>query len=643
MEEETSRNNKRPAEALAKIAALCLFVLAGVFAYVKVWDTDVWWHLAAGRQIVEEQKIPKNDSFSFTASNKMWVNDEWFGDVYLYSMYKKSGIAGIQRLAAGISVLICFLLYSLALKLGADPLISIPAIAGALWAARVRLTSDRPEMFSILFTVAVFFLLHTLLTENKPDTIQSNRRRLFAAILIPVIQVVWSNVHPSSIFSLLLIIFAAIAGITAFAGDWKLNLKLSPEVTSRSVRTLGILLVAAAIASLLNPYGFHALKATFEFAKEKYFLNYIAEWAPIPISKYFTPEGAWPGRMGLPIFLVLGIASFAANGRKLNLFHVLVFAATAYMAFRSRRFIAVFCLLSAPVVAANLSAAFASIKERPVVRVAAAVAVITAIVALGWFDGIKGTRFPWGTGIKTGAYPEAAVNFIKENKFSNEMYNSYSLGGALIWGLYPVHRVFIDGRIPLYGGDFYRQYLRFEARPSVAEWNRIQNKYNINFAVLKLNQPDAMDAVNKSFGNWKTVFWDARVIIMAKTIPSQKELIEKYEYRITDPFSSVEKAYDWEKSDDGERNAIVGELERSLEESPENIIAIRALALIMLKDGKYERALDLAGRGLKINPGVAGLYAVRGAVLQLQGDLTSAKKAFDAADNLMQHGKTNGR
>lgn len=43
-------------------------------------------------------------------------------------------------------------------------------------------------------------------------------------------------------------------------------------------------------------------------------------------------------------------------------------------------------------------------------------------------------------------YPEAAVKFIKSHNLKGELFNSYMIGGYLIWRLYPDMKVFIDGR-----------------------------------------------------------------------------------------------------------------------------------------------------------------------------------------------------
>lgn len=39
------------------------------------------------------------------------------------------------------------------------------------------------------------------------------------------------------------------------------------------------------------------------------------------------------------------------------------------------------------------------------------------------------------------------------------MFNSYDFGGYLVWALYPVMPVYVDGRTGLYGDAFLNEYL----------------------------------------------------------------------------------------------------------------------------------------------------------------------------------------
>jgi len=612
---------------------LAFFIVAGSMVYVKIWDTDVWWHLKAGEVITDSQEITGSDVFSFTKSGEKWINDEWMGDVYLYNAYKKWGVSGVQGFAVGITLLICLILYYTAVSGGADPLLAAPFVLGAVWASRIRLSNGRPEMFSLLFTSAVFFLLSRALRRRKGDT-EIDRSVSYALILIPVIHTFWVNIHPSAPLGLLLIGISIMAGLVSFMVNLKTGTELAPETDSLTMRRMGTVLIASVFATLLNPYGIHGLIAPLKFAQESPFLRHITEWAPIPISHFFRAQGE-PGRFGLPLFIILGIAGFIKNRRHADLFQIIVFILTAYMAVRSRRFIATFCLLAAPMAAIHLTPLIGGLIETRVRYAVAAGAFVLMFFALFKFDVIGNERFIWGAGIHSGNYPDAAISFITSQPFKDNMYNEYDLGGALIWGLHPKRKVFIDGRSTFYGGDFYLNDLEFSGRPTVKYWNELQERWNLNYAVLRVNSKNVIDTIRKSKGDWRTVFWDDDILILVKNIPEHERLITEHEYTVTDPYTAIDIAQNWKRLPAEIRDKVKSEHERNLRTSPRNMIAIRALVFIYYRNGEYDRAMSLAEKGLEIDGRVAGLHAVRGELLLRRNRREEALSEFKSAAELM--------
>ncbi len=637
-------NKKQNAEknTALNIAVACLFVFVAASVYVKVWDTDIWWHLKSGQIISETAKLPATDLFSFTKDGQKWINDEWMGDSYLYGAYRKWGFAGLQGLSVACAVLIVLIIYSMAIGLGAEPLVVIPLAVAAVLASRVRLTCTRPEIFSILFSVILFFLLNRTLREGEKEAASGETVKHSALanpiFFIPVLQVFWANIHPSATFGLLLIFAAIVAAAVAFIADTKFGLEIKPKISSLTMRRLGVAFIVSIAVTAVNPYGLHALSAPLKFARAGAFVSGIVEWAPIPLKQYFSIGGE-PGSTGLPAFLILGAAAFAFNRKKIDIFHLLVFLITAYMALRARRFIAVFCLLSAPSIAHCLTPAFKDIFEQKRSYIAAVAAVVIALAAAFNFLVFKNQKLPWGGGVAPDRYPEAAIRFVKSAPLEGEMFNDYSIGGALIWGLSPDRKVFIDGRTTLYGRNFYKTDYDFHARPSLAKWNAIVKKYKLNFAVIGTGSVAVFKTIRDGAG-WRVVFWDNRTIVLANPVPGNEKVIADNGYSLVDPYNAIEAALNWKKLQPENRLAVEKELDRSLAESPRNITAIRALAFIKYYEGKRADALKLAKRGIAIDPGIAGLHAVAGEIMLSQGNRKSALSEFRKAAAIMpEYGK----
>jgi len=98
--------------------------------------------------------------------------------------------------------------------------------------------------------------------------------------------------------------------------------------------------------------------------------------------------------------------------------------------------------------------------------------------------------------------PVEAVQFIRANNLSGPMFNSYNWGGYLIWHLYPDYPVFIDGRTDLYEDEFIREYVKVTlARPG---WPEILDQYGVNFVLIESDS--ILAAFLEESDGWQRVY-----------------------------------------------------------------------------------------------------------------------------------------
>ena len=64
-----------------------------------VSDTDMGWHLATGRWVVQHRVIPSTDVLSYTAAGTRWIYPPFAG-VLLYLIYGAGGYAGLSCFCA---------------------------------------------------------------------------------------------------------------------------------------------------------------------------------------------------------------------------------------------------------------------------------------------------------------------------------------------------------------------------------------------------------------------------------------------------------------------------------------------------------------------------------------------------------------
>src|SRR5260370_22993813 len=58
-------------------------------------DSDTGWHIRAGEWILKNGHVPTTDVFSFTMAGKPWFAWEWLSDVFMATVHRSGGLAGI--------------------------------------------------------------------------------------------------------------------------------------------------------------------------------------------------------------------------------------------------------------------------------------------------------------------------------------------------------------------------------------------------------------------------------------------------------------------------------------------------------------------------------------------------------------------
>src|SRR5947199_8002680 len=99
MARRVSRRDSGRARAMTRVSlALVLGALGGALAALQpLGDTDMWWHLATGRETVASGFV-RTDLFSWTVRGMPVTTDQWLGQVAMYLSYAALGWRGIAVL-----------------------------------------------------------------------------------------------------------------------------------------------------------------------------------------------------------------------------------------------------------------------------------------------------------------------------------------------------------------------------------------------------------------------------------------------------------------------------------------------------------------------------------------------------------------
>ncbi len=475
-----------------RLFVIILFVSIFYCALRTVIDPDFFWHLRTGEMIAQTGAIPSTDPFSFTAYGNAWVTHEWLTELFIYEVYQLGGIGGIIFVFAGLITGIFIFTY-LACPDSAKPYVAgFGVLLGALTSAPAW--NARPQVFSLLFFSVFLFLLERYRREH----------RLRYLIPLPLIMVVWVNMHGGFIFGFALI-GIYIAGLVI---DWiwdRLQHREIDKTAGRQVLTLASALVLTLLASLVNPNGYRLLVYPFQALSDPSLMRYITEFQ--------SPD--FHQAMWLPLVGMILLLLISAMKRNVNIStaHLLMIAAFFVLALRSQYHVPFFAIAATPVLVAQFDwiqiPKEVHVKPNKLLVWLNALVVLVVIVIAGWQGKTMIAGQPEAVAYK---YPQKAADWILETRPTGNMFNSFNWGGYLIWRLYPDYPVYIDGRPDMYGPSFVTAYTDiYYTKPG---WQADLNAADVNFVLI---EPDSSLANGlRQDAGWKIAYEDQNSIIFEK-------------------------------------------------------------------------------------------------------------------------------
>lgn len=400
-------------------------------------DADMWWHLRAGQVMWQSKTILLTDTFSYTRSGQPWVNAFWISEIVFYLFYKLGGYLSLSVLV-GLAGATTF--YFLFRRMEGNKFINaFITILAAITAAPIW--TPRPQIFS-------FFILAFL--DSWLNRIQKGNK-LSPWVLILTFGF-WANIHGGWIWGFLL--------LAAFIVGTALN-NLSKEnpIASKSWKLLSQLALWSLVAGLavgVNPNGIAIWHLPFYTANVS---MQIQEWASPNFHQIEFQPLLWM------LFLLIITAVVARP--KTDWISLLKVMGFAYLTFVSQRNIAPFAIIAAPTLAEWANGAIENIKTNLSIQVDTEAvprfsqktsrvinAVILFIIGLTAIGRAYLVSTP--AAVSEGV-PVNAVQWLKDNRGNDRLFNSYNWGGYLVWSL-PQSPVFIDGRADLYGNELINEW-----------------------------------------------------------------------------------------------------------------------------------------------------------------------------------------
>lgn len=413
-------------------------ILVMLYLIPSIWivqpvinDPDIWWHLRTGQWIVEHGTLPTTDPFSIYGENRPWFAYSWLFEISLYGLFRSFGESGIILYTLMAVWVVVYALHRIVSKRISD----FALICGVVAISTITLSklfTPRPWLLTIIFCAATLEVVLSLR--------EGRLSRWFYGL--PVLYVLWANVHIQFVYGLGLLGLACIAPYVDRIVAQVAGLPVPVPWRGACRRQLVTITAMCGIATLLTPYHIHLYRVVVELAGQTGMWDYAQEM----LAPSFRTLADWT-------MLAMCAAAIYLLGRRAaaSSFEVVLLLVGGLCAFRGQRdswllVLAVIVVVVSPrtMVTRQLSSA---LPRRAFAM--AIVLVVAATLGIARYREYSTNEIRENTAKQ---FPVAAAAFVEDQGFGGPLYNHFNWGGYLSWRL-PHLKVSMDGRANIHGDE----------------------------------------------------------------------------------------------------------------------------------------------------------------------------------------------
>lgn len=496
----------KPADRLLFFLTLLLVFFMSARAPV---DTDMYWALRVGKEIVEQRAFIHTDPITYTHAGNDWVAHSWLFDVWLYGMYAWLQYHGLVLLVALLATLTMGLLW---LQLSGPAVYRTLAVVFAALIAAPTWT-PRPQMVTMLLLCLVMLLL----------VLYRKLRKRWLLYTLPLIMILWANLHGGYVLGL---------GVIGIMVAGELLDRLLFNTTQKSMdwlqwRDLVIALAVCTLATLVTPYGF----GTWEISVSTFGMR-----ANAIISEWQSPNFNDPFMLPFLLSLIAMMVLLAVTGKKLRGWEVLTLAAFVYFALSARRQLGVYAIAVVPILArtgwtwlrewggklqitlVNHSKQWRKFFDKITVPASPRENKALNLLLVGLFALICWGKLVYVSmpalveeQLNPAVFPVEAVNLLNASPPAGNLLNEYDWGGYLSW-FAPQIPVYIDARADLFGDDFIFHW--WDVVNANTDWEEELARWSITAVLIKPGRTLARELGNHD--GWQVVYGNETAVLFVK-------------------------------------------------------------------------------------------------------------------------------
>jgi hypothetical protein len=581
-----------------------------------IHDPDLWQHLTVGREIWRTQSIPHTQLWTWPTHGAPDVLPSWLFRALLWPFWELGGVHGIFAWRWLTTFVTFALLWRASRRAGGTGLAPVLALVwcAVIWRAR---SQARPETFAAILVAAEILLL-----EARRVALRDGRETRHAWGLVPI-AMLWANAHISYYLGFVI------------AGAYLLDDLLRRRVQAT---TLGLVMLVAAAASLVNPFGWRALAQPFEYfltGRHEPIFATIGELQPIDWSVSIAN--------GLPLFMLLLVVGALVRARSHgpDWAQVAIYAICLPQALGSQRFVGYLAVCAAPFFARDIGAMVARVRWPEWLHPAWPRAVLAATACVGIvIPDLARPGVGPGYGFVWNQYPVRACDWIAEHDVRGRAFNPFSYGGYLLWRFYPdsTRLPFMD--IHQAGTKRIRYDYAWVAQDSTA-WLALDRRWQFDWILMmrgagvRPGERAGILDVYDADSTWALTFVDDVAAVYLRRDGRCAEQARRWGYRLLPAGTrAIGPLGDRAWNDSTVRAALAAELERAIAASEWNGRAHALAANVALQDGRYTDAATHVRRAIELEVDEKLLHGRLGIALLHSGDAAGALRELETEARL---------
>jgi hypothetical protein len=493
--------------SVADLVFLILFwsLFAGALSGKPLADGDVGWHIRNGEQILQTTSIPHSDPFSSSMSGQAWFGWEWLYDILLGAIHVRLGLNGVVWWTALVIAGIFSYLLKVLVRRGTKIPIALLIVLLAMSASTIHFFA-RPHIISWLF-----LLIFEVILERW----DSNRSKSQLLYFLPLLMLVWVNMHGGFLFGIVLLACYWIGALIERFG----TVDTFEQVRRQSqVRRLSLALIATVAATFVNPYGYRLHLHVVRYLNNRFLMDQIDEFR--------SPDfhGVAQKCFLLLVLLTMFVLVRAGKSVRASGFLVLMLAVAAGL-YASRN-IPLAAVLIAFEIGPPLSKSMSSLRSLELNRGTAgefersmnvhfwpALLVLSTLIVCVT-DGRLGAKPIVHAQFDPQRFPVKAAEWLTENGTQEPIFCPDYWGGYVIYRMWPHSKVVVDDRHDFYGEHFFREYLALvRVQPG---WDRVLDEWKVRNVLIR---PDSSLATVLPGSGWQAVYRDETAVLFERATP----------------------------------------------------------------------------------------------------------------------------